>query len=62
LIENYPPVPSPAQLAWENAGLAMFVHFGMNTMTDQELGSGRESPMVFNPDRLDASQWVKVAE
>jgi alpha-L-fucosidase len=61
LIEYYPPVPSSPQLEWENAGLAMFVHFGMNTMTDRELGSGTESPMLFNPDRLDASQWVAVA-
>lgn len=61
VIGNYPPVPGPAQLAWENAGLAMFLHFGMNTMTDRELGSGNESPMLFNPDRLDADQWARVA-
>ena len=62
LIENYAPVPSQAQLAWENAGLAMFIHFGMNTMTDRELGSGTESPMLFNPDRLDVSQWVNTGK
>ncbi|CAN6480336.1 unnamed protein product [Victoria cruziana] len=39
----------------------MFFHFGMNTFTDSEWGSGHESPTLFKPSSLDASQWVKVA-
>jgi alpha-L-fucosidase len=57
-----PPVPSPAQLAWQKGELTMFVHFGMNTFTDREWGDGREDPKIFNPARLDAHQWVRAAK
>lgn len=56
------PVPSPAQLAWQRAELAMFVHFGINTFTNREWGDGREDPRIFNPSALDARQWVRAAK
>ncbi|XP_031495162.1 alpha-L-fucosidase 1-like [Nymphaea colorata] len=55
------PLPSAAQLRWQQRELVMFFHFGMNTFTDSEWGSGHEDPRLFNPSFLDASQWVKVA-
>ena len=55
------PVPSAAQLAWQRDELAVFVHFGINTFTDREWGDGTESPRIFNPERLDAKQWVRAA-
>lgn len=39
----------------------MFFHFGMNTFTDSEWGTGSESPSVFNPNALDTNQWMDVA-
>ena len=48
------PMPTPQQLVWQEAELTMFLHFGMNTFTDQEWGDGAEDPAVFNPTRLDS--------
>ncbi len=56
-----PPLPSAGQLAWQRAELAMFVHFSMNTFTDQEWGDGRASPALFNPSGLDTRQWARTA-
>ena len=39
----------------------MFVHLTVNTFTDKEWGDGTESPRIFNPTRLDARQWARVA-
>lgn len=54
--------PTPQQLAWQEAELTMFLHFGMNTFTDREWGEGNEDPRLFNPTRLDTRQWVRVAK
>jgi alpha-L-fucosidase len=55
-------VPSPAQLAWQQAELGLFVHFTVNTFTDREWGDGTESPSIFNPTALDARQWARAAK
>ncbi|MEU1408570.1 lectin [Streptomyces sp. NPDC005728] len=50
--------PSPRQLAWQRRELTAFVHFGVNTYTGREHGTGTEDPNVFQPDQLDTDQWV----
>jgi alpha-L-fucosidase len=56
------PRPTPAQLAWQQDELALFVHFGINTFTDREWGDGTESPALFTPTALDPRQWARAAK
>ncbi len=54
--------PSDRQMAWQRRELIGFVHFGINTFTGKEWGTGKEEPAIFNPTELDCSQWVRVCK
>ncbi|XP_057852656.1 alpha-L-fucosidase 1-like [Cryptomeria japonica] len=56
------PVPSANQLKWQQREMIMFIHFGINTFTNLEKGTGTENPQLFNPNGLDANQWATVAK
>lgn len=52
--------PSSRQLDYQQQEMLGFIHFGMNTFTGTEWGTGKEDPLMFNPSRLDARSWVKT--
>ncbi|GHH99829.1 alpha-L-fucosidase [Neobacillus kokaensis] len=52
--------PSERQLALQELEFYAFVHFTVNTYTDEEWGSGEESPAIFNPIEFNAEQWVNA--
>ena len=54
--------PEPRQLAWQKREIEVLVHFGINTMTQREWGTGRESPSIFNPAKVNPTQWVEAAK
>ena len=53
-------VPSRRQFEWQRLELTAFAHFGLNTFSDMQWGSGSEDPAIFNPSRFDARQWAEV--
>ena len=57
----YGPVPSAAQLEWQQMEYNMFVHFGPNTFSGLEWGKGTEAEDLFAPTDLDCRQWAATA-
>lgn len=53
-------VPTPEQLAALENEFIAFVHFGPNTFTGKEWGSGMESPSIFALEELDTDQWCEA--
>lgn len=53
-------VPTPNQLAALEREFIAFVHFGPNTFTRMEWGTGKEDPAIFALENLDTDQWVKA--
>lgn len=58
----YGVVPTKQQVEWQKKEFTMFVHFGPNTFTGVEWGSGMEKAEIFNPVELDCRQWASVAK
>ena len=56
------PIPSPNQLKWQDMEMYAFIHYSMNTYTDQEWGFGDEDPKLFNPQNLDCRQWARTCK
>ena len=54
--------PAPRQLAWHEHEFIAFVHFGVNTFSAREWGTGKEDPASFNPTKLDTDQWCRAMQ
>jgi alpha-L-fucosidase len=51
-------VPRQGQIAWQQREILAFTHFGVNTFTNLEWGTGMEDPAIFNPPEVDVAQWM----
>ena len=53
-------VPNSRQLDYMELEYYNFAHFGMNTFTGSEWGTGDEDPDKFNPKSLNTDQWCEA--
>ena len=53
------PVPTDNQLRWQDMEMYAFIHYSLNTYTDEEWGFGNEDLKLFNPSSLDCRQWAR---
>ena len=58
----FEPVPSENQMRWQEMEYYAFIHFSLNTYTDQSWGFGNEDIKTFNPKKLDARAWVRTCK
>jgi alpha-L-fucosidase len=60
--EAHGPVPSENQMRWHEMEYYSFVHFSLNTYTDQSWGYGDEDVNLFNPEKADCRQWARICK
>lgn len=56
------PVPNENQMRWHEMEYYAFIHFSLNTYTDQSWGFGNEDVSLFNPTQLDCRQWARICK
>lgn len=52
-------VPENRQLEFQKLGYYNFIHFGLNTFTKKEWGSGKVSPDIFKLTDIDTDKWAR---
>ena len=58
-LEPFGATPNSLQMEQFRLGKKAFIHFGMNTFTDDEVGDGSAKAELFNPTDCDVRQWVR---
>ena len=53
-------IPTRNQYNYKKLEFSCFVHFGPNTFTRMEWGTGKEDPSIFNLQNLDTDQWCRA--
>ena len=56
------PIPTENQMRWQEMEYYAFVHFSLNTYTDQSWGFGNEDVKLFNPEKADCRQWARICK
>jgi len=56
------PTPTENQMRWQEMEYYAFIHFSLNTYTDQSWGFGNEDITLFNPAKLDCRQWARICK
>jgi alpha-L-fucosidase len=56
------PIPTENQMRWQEMEYYAFVHFSLNTYTDQSWGFGNEDIKLFNPEKADCRQWARICK
>ena len=56
------PIPSDKQMSWQEMEYYAFIHYSLNTYTNQSWGYGDEPLSLFDPDSLDCRQWARVCK
>ena len=56
------PLPNENQMRWQEMEYYAFIHFSLNTYTDQSWGYGNEDISLFNPKELDCRQWARICK
>jgi len=56
------PIPNENQMRWQEMEYYSFVHFSLNTYTDQSWGFGNEAVKLFNPEKADCRQWARICK
>jgi alpha-L-fucosidase len=49
-------------MRWQEMEYYAFIHFSLNTFTDQAWGYGDEDLNLFNPEKLDTRQWARICK
>ena len=57
-----PAKPTKSQILWHDTEIGMFVHFGLYVYQDPSVWRKARDVSSFNPQKLDAAQWVDVAK
>lgn len=53
-------IPTGNQYDYKKTEFNAFIHFGPNTFTRMEWGTGMEDPAIFNLQNLDTDQWCRA--
>jgi alpha-L-fucosidase len=56
------PIPTENQMRWQEMERYAFIHFSLNTYTDQSWGFGNEDVKLFNPEKSDCRQWARICK